>query len=443
VPPLPRAIPWPAPVPPPPLDPALDYPPNALAQGRVVVQLALARASDLWGVSRWGEGRWSYIEPSNIVDATCDVEGLTIERGRRDALDHYSTGRLSMSMVDPLRRWSPAAVDAQGLRPLRVGTPLRVAAWSADSTQLVTLFAGTILTSVELDDGHHDPAVSLTAHGSTGGLAADSVVPPTGGAGELAGARMARVVAASSLRVEWWPTLFDEGSEPLLPFEAPEGDDSLPSPLDLLQLVADSDGGALLERRDGAIVYRSPAALDADVPQARFVDSRTHTGGPNDFCPASISFALDAANVVNAVGVSNIGSELVWAEDAGSIAWSGRRPAELPDLLFTNAAHAPNLAGMLLNRVARRDFAVTPVLGEALGIPGWYRAALELELGELVEVHRNDGQGIRVDAICRIGNVRHDITLDSWGVRFDLEAAELRTTYDRWGHARWGAGRWN
>jgi len=109
-------------------------------------------------------------------------------------------------MVDPLRRWSPAAVDAQGLRPLRVGSPVRVAAWSADSTQLVTLFAGTVLTSVELDDGHHDPAVSLAAHGSMGGLAADSIMPPSGGAGELAGARLARVVAASSLRTDWWPS---------------------------------------------------------------------------------------------------------------------------------------------------------------------------------------------------------------------------------------------
>jgi hypothetical protein len=432
----PRAIPWPIPAPPPPLD-FRDYP--YLADGRVVVQLALAHAADLWGQARWHTARWSYIAQDNFADATCDVEGLSIERGRRDPLDHYSTASLTMSLFDPERRWSPAAVDAQGLRPLRVGTPIRVAAWSADATQLITLFAGVLLTVVELDDGS-EPVVALTAHGSLGQLAADRITPPAGGAGELAGVRMARVVDASSLRTSWWGTSFAAGVEPLQPFEA--GGD-LVSPLDLLELVADSDGGALSERRDGAVIYRGAADLESDPIRARFVDSGTHSGAPSDYCPASLTFTLDASHVVNAVGVQKVGGAMVWAEDASSVSWSGRRPAELTGLVFTNDSHGPGLAQQLLDRSSRRDFAVGPVLGEALAIPGWYRAALDLELTNRVQVDRNDGQGLRVEAICRIGSVRHDITRGSWTVRYDLEDADLRSHYDRWGSARWEQALWN
>jgi hypothetical protein len=435
----PRLIPWPGPDAPPPIDPGKDYP--YLATGRVVVQMALALAPDLWGIGRWGEARWGYVSSENFVDATCDVEGLSIERGRRDPLEHYGTAKLTMSLVDPLRRWSPAAVDAQGLRPLRAGTPIRVAAWTADASALVTLFAGTLATVNELDDGS-EPSVSMTATGSFSSLAADHVIPPAGGAGELAGVRMGRVVATSSLRTAWWPTVFATGTEPLLPFAVPSGD-TLPSPLELLQLVANSDGGALYERRDGAVVYRSPADLADDPIKARFVDENTHQGTDTEYCPASVTFTLDASHVVNAVGVSAIGGELVWAEDPASIAWVGRRPAEVPDLLFSTPGAGENLAGQLLNRSARRDFAVSPVLGEAMAIPGWWRAALDLELADRVVVDRDDGHGRNVQATCRIGSVRHDIGLESWTVRYDLEYTELRTTYDRWHHARWGSGRWN
>jgi hypothetical protein len=434
------AIPWPLPPAPAPIDPDLDYP--TIGAGRLVVQFALAKADDLWGLGRWHQARWGFVDSSNFVDATCDVEGLSIERGRRDSLDHYSAARLSMSMVDPQRRWSPAAVDAQGLRPMRVGTPLRVAAWEADASELVTLFAGVILTVVELDDGS-EPAVAVTAHGPLGSLSADSITPPAGGAGELAHVRMGRVLAASSHRSAWWPSALDNGVEPLQPFEVPTGSE-LPSPLELLQLVADSDGGALLERRDGAVVYRSAAALANDPVRGSFVDSNTHTGAATDYCPASLSFTLDAANVVNDVGVSNIGGVEVRARDEVSIAWSGRRPVDIEGLLYTNASHGPLLAGQLLERSARRDFAVTPVLGEAMAIPGWWRAALDLELSQRVRVDRDDGKGQRVEAVCRIGSVRHDITLESWTVRYDLEDADLRSHYDRWGLAgtRWGAAAW-
>ena len=431
------AIPWPVPAPPPPIDPALDYP--YLASGRVVVQFALAQAPDLWGRARWSAGaRWGVVNAANFVDATCDVEGLSIERGRRDSLDHYSTARLSMSLVDPSRRWSPGAIDENGIRPLRIGTPLRVAAWAADSSQLETMFAGVVEKVSQLDDGS-EPTVALSAHGPLGSLSADTISAPTAGLWEMAGARMARVVAATNLRIDYWTTEFAPGVEPLNAFE----EDDEATPTDLLYLVADSDGGALLERRDGALVYRSAGDLEGDPVKARFVDSGSHTGQGDDYCPASLTFSLDAANVVNDVGVANLLEHSYRARDEGSISWSGRRPVDVDQLLYINQLHGVGLAEQLLARASRSDFAVSPVLGEALAIPGWYRAALDLELTNRVVVDRDDGRGLRVEATCRIGNVRHDIGLESWTVRFDLEDAQLRTSWSRWGRARWRVDRWS
>jgi hypothetical protein len=416
-----------------------DYP--LFADGWVYVQFALAQAATLWGTAAWHQARWSYIALEDFVDATCDVEGLTIERGRRDPLEHYGAAKLTLSMRDPQRRWSPGAVDEHGNRPLRVGTPVRVVAWKADLSGRQGLFAGTVLTANELDDGG-EPTVAITAGGALSNLSADSIDPPTGGDGELAGARMTRVIAASSLRTAWWPVVLATGTEPLQPFETPTGT-TRPSPLDLLQLVANSDGGALFERGNGAVVYKSPAQLAADTVAARFVDSSTHSGSAMDYCPASLTFTLDAANVVNAIGVENIGGTMVWAEDPASIAWSGRRPVEVDGLLYKNAATGPNLAAQLLARSARRDFTVSPVIGEAMAIPGWYRAALSVDLTSRVEVDRDDGHGLKVEASCRVGSLRHDITRESWTVRYDLEEVDQRMTYSRWKRARWKAGTWS
>jgi hypothetical protein len=116
---------------------------------------------------------------------------------------------------------------------------------------------------------------------------------------------------------------------------------------------------------------------------------------------------------------------------------------EATDLLFTNAGHGDRLAERLLGRALRDEFVVNPLQGEALTLPGWWAAALHLELGDPVLVHREHGNAlVEVNALTQ--SIRHDITRTAWAVEVGLGAANMRTAFARWGRAsaRWGAAVW-
>lgn len=438
------ALEWPdPPTPAPPLQP--DGTP-LLADGRVFVQIARPNAPYKWGgdPSTWDTARWGYVSPSTILDATCDVLGCSIRRGREDPLEHYAPAQFSATLEDPLRRWSPAAVTPDGVRVMRVGTPLRVVALDVDNTA-VTLFAGTVLKAQHVDDGSDPPIVGIEATGSLAALEADSVTPPAGGNGELAGARMARVIALSHYRVDWWGTAFATGSEPLRPFDVPDpgaADDGV-SALELLQKVADSDGGTFLEAADGTVTYLAPGDLEGRFPRFRFTDDPANTGDLEGVCPAAITFRAASDSIVNAVAVANSVDPPSWlrAEDPVSISWVGRRPVEV-ELLFTYAAHGQGLADGLLERACRDEFQIGPLQGEALTLPGWFAAALHLELGDPIEVRRNDHAGTFARATAAVQSVRHDITRRAWAVEVGCTKAKLQVHHARWNRARWDKDLW-
>jgi len=447
------AIAWPdPPTPAPPTPPGYPAGTPGLADGRVFVQIALPRTPYLWGddAATWGDARWGVLTPDEIVDATCDVMGCSITRGRGDPLEHYAPGTFSASLLDPQRRWGPATIDETGLRTMRVGVPLRVVAVDLDDTP-VTVFAGSIRSAVEVDDGSQVPVVQIQATGALGQLEADHVTAPVGGAGELAGARMQRVLDASHYRADWWPSSLAVGVEPLLEFghgDTPptsEPADEGVSALKLLELVADSDGGSLYEAKDGTVTYAAPGDLEARVPRFRFTDDPDPASDFDDTCPAAITFQTADETIVNAVAIGSAADD-AWhrVEDGVSISWVGRRPVEVDDLLFTNAAHGARLAEFLLARAIRDEFQVSPVSGEALTLPGWYAVALHLELGDPVLLYRNDHAGTFARLTAVVQGLRHDITRTAWAVEVALGAAVLRTEYARWSRssARWGSARW-
>lgn len=438
-----RQLVWPAPAPPPPL--REDGTP-VVADGRVIVQIAVAHGADLWDGARWGQGRWDAVNLENIEDMTCDVEGLSITRGRTDPLSPYTPGQLTMTLQDPDRRWSPAALDDSGFRRMRSKLPIRVVALAGEAPAHVVLplFAGELESLEELDDGREPPMVALSAKGPTWRLRNDSVNPGTAGAGQTVKPRMQALLALSSLP-GYWPTTLEDGSEAMQAFDVEPDDPSTGSVLEYLELLANSDGGALLEDRNGGLVYAKRATLEAARPPVNITDYPT---GARDLCPVSITMTLDAERVINAVGVRRRDTATepdpptVWADHAASQVWAGRRSFQLDGLLHTTDSYGALLAGFLLERAATADFVVSPVVGEVLTTPRWLEVGAALELGDPLTIRRDDGHGTPVHATSYVDGLRHDIVRTTWTMQITPGGTVARTAYARWGKARWDQAAW-
>ena len=250
----------------PPLPPPVGITPMA-----VDVLVALPTLTSAWGRTTWGVGTWGGWDFEEPTPMDCDVQGLDIERGRSDALDHISAGGMRITLQDPERKWSPWVIPADGFRRWRTGVPIQA------RTPAGHLFTGVVteIHASEKPEEDWQRIVEIVALDPLTFLAiTDEAEQNEQGTNELAGARLERIFH-HALPPSWVEHDFDPGM-------ARMQSTTLARPaLEEMWLTADSDAGVVSCTTDGVVRFWDiERGLTEDrrvVPQVTFTDDDVET----------------------------------------------------------------------------------------------------------------------------------------------------------------------
>jgi hypothetical protein len=421
-----RAVTWP-----PPSSPWQQTP------AAVEVLIAPPTPEAVWGRGQWGHAHWGGWAWSAPIRLEYGTEGLVIERGRSDPLDHIRAGAFAATVQDPHGKLTPWAIPADGLRRARTGVPVRVQSSGG------VLFTGvlTVLDQNETTDPAELRMVQLEGADPLRYLAgSNGLAQGDQGAGELAGARIARVIANAGVP-SWVARTMDIGQAPM------QSTTLAGDALTEIWLTADSDAGMFSADRDGTLHYRSAnvglAAPAYIQPQWLFTDDDDYQSPIPLVCCTRFSVRDDEAQVINTISVAAKDGTAQVATDSTSRAWYGAKTTQRHDLI--HAAGDPwslAVANLMLERVTRQSVVISPIVFDALRDDNAWRCAHALEPGHRVALHRTRDEN-RLDLTAAVDQVRHDITPAQWTVTVTLSPGTQRTSYSRWGHARWGHDVWS
>lgn len=421
-------IPWPA-IPPP-------APGTALAADLVHVTLALPTARDVWDHSYWDTATWDAIDFNNFRDVSCDCAGVSIDRGRDDPLGHIQPARVSFNLDDPAGLYSPwNTVDVNGRDlggpVLGPDVPCRVA------TAEGPIFTGWV-TSVSETDDDGEATVAVTANDALTFLSdANGLEQPPTGAGERAGARLARIATNAQLN-------------PLVDLDLDDGTVALQATtlargaLEESWLVADSDGGTLWCTTGGAIRYVDAVGLglpEFSEPVAHFTDGPNEVPGVT-ICPISFTATRSRANVKNVVSVACVGGTAQTVTDPASIARHGQRSTQRFDLIHQGDEWSREVARFMLGRLAGADLAITPIDLVPTDDELAYALAHTLDLGHRVDLTRTRwGETLMV--LATVDAIAHTITLDQWTMVIRCSPGSQTAGWTRWDTAVWDTDVWD
>lgn len=409
---------------------------TALAADLVHVTLALPLAGDVWDRGRWDTATWDDLDYANFVDVSCDCPGVSIDRGRSDPLGHIQPARVAFNLDNPTGVYSPwNTVDVNGadiLAPvLGPDVPVRVA------THAGPLFTGWVQSATETDDGG-ESTVAVTATDALSFPAdANGFEQTSQGGGELAGARLARILNAAQV-----PALVDRSlATGVIGLQATT---LAKGALEECWLVADSDGGVFWCTPAGVLRYVDPNGLEAPEftePAAHFVDAANEAPGTT-LCPIGFTVANTRANIKNVVSVSRAGGTAVTVADSASVARHGARTTQRFDLIHTTDGHSSRLARLMLDRLAGADLTLSPIDGVATDDDDWFALAHALDLNHRVELTRSRW-GQTLHALATVDGINHAITLDQWTVTIRCSPGTQVKGWTHWDAATWDAAYWD
>ena len=419
------SLPWPDPVPGPD-DTGPLY-------GRVRVYLAIPTPADVWDTARWDTARWD-AGGADVVDVTCDCDGVDITYGRDSATSHQAPMTAKFSLNNRTGDYTPWANTPHRRRRWFIGSPVHIA--SEDGP----LFTGYIADMSELDATlvDEDRETTFTASGPAGFLArANGIEQAAQGANELAGARLDRICDQAAVPA-WVPRAFDTGVVPMQATTLAKG------ALEEAWLTADSDGGAFLELPDGTLQFLDAGTLDGQPrytePQYTFTDT-TPTDAPVVQCVTSFTASLSTDNVVTIVSIAAAGGTAYVAENPAD-EWAGTHTFERHDLIYADEAHAGYLAEMILLRLSSAELSLDPIEFDPLLSDVNWQCAHQIRPYDRIRLVRTRGDQY-LDVTASVDNVHHTITNLAWSTSITSSPGLQKFDFTRWDVAHWDTDKWS
>lgn len=392
---------------------------------------------DRWDVAVWDGGGVTWEGDPPITDVSCDVKELRIARGRDQPLDRFRPGALTFTLYDPNGVYTPwrTASDETGFTAIRPG--VEVVVWLDDGTTTYPRFHG-ILDSIV--DSFPDPSVptshevAITAFDDLSTVAAfDGYELPAVGAGETAGARIARILANAQYvdAVD-----LDPGTLAL------QATTLAKNALDEIGLVTDTDGGAFYATRDGVLVYVDTNGL---VTDPRFTTVQATFGEVEpEICYTDLQLADDLSHVRNHVSIANEGGTAVTVSDTGSIGLYKPRTYRRFDLIHVDPTASTAIANRHLTAFA---YAVARIEGFTVDLL-LLDAAQRLDVIALdflyrIQIRRR-AEGFQVVADLQVQAIGESVTADSWTIEINTFDAAATSIFDvgRWDVDVWNSGEW-
>jgi hypothetical protein len=352
--------------------------------------------------------------------------------------NRYNTGTASVLLSNVDGRFSPTNTDS----PYRSGSSttigilrqIRIRATYTEGSQTFSwvLFRGYIQSwDQKFPDFGYNSTVEVQAVGLESRLASwDGYAVTPVGAGELSGARVARILDAAG-----WdgPRNIDAGTAALQETTL-EG-----SATTQVQLVADSEGGFFYFTPDGTATFDS---IDAQVLKGRLnsyvtisdvaADATTQTIRYQD-----IAYSYNGDLVSNIVNYQRVGGTVQTVIAGASRNMYGDRQVSRTDLINTSDSDVLNLAQRQIAVFQSPELRVESVVISAItpdnaefitGTPGGavFRALatgkIALRSGaQVVQTPRHESD--QIAQMCFIEAVSHNITPDSWTVGLNFSSA--------------------
>jgi hypothetical protein len=396
----------------------------------------------VWDASLWNSGVWG---PDVVwTDVTSYVHRWSTDRSRSRETERYNTGTASVVLKNQDDRFTPSNLSgpyvAAGASQIRPGVPLRIRATWAGVTWPV--FYGFVDEwSNELGNYGLRSTATIRALDSLSLLAAfDGLEQGAAGAGDTAGARIARVCANAGFDL---PLAVDDG------YNTMQATTLAGRALDEIGLTADSDGGFVWAAADGSLVFHDQFAA---LTKTRSNTSQ-FTFGLN---PAShvlfseLATSYDSTLIFNDVAFAREGGTAYNVKDAESISLYKPRTYRRFDLICETDDQLEPMADFFLAR-----FKVPRERVESVTCRGPRTAAeaavqwpkiLGAEMRDRVTVQGDTPGGADINQEVFVDGISHDVAVDTgWRVRFDFAStagyAGL-TQFGRWDSATWDTSVW-
>lgn len=306
---------------------------------RIVVELAISDVDPQgWDLGQWDTAPWQAAYQWH--DVSCDCQGFTYSAGRSGPLDRYrsATGTLQLDnrsgvydAWSELTPWAPP-----GVRHLGAGTRIRVGV-EVDDDPVSWQFTGKADAWHGRNGYVEIPVVDDLADLSLANLPEQAAQ----GAGELAGARIARILAE---HLYTGPVALDAGVVPL------QATTLAADALSLLYLTVDSDGGWLFVDGDGTLCFLD-ANREQEDPRWKAPTLVVADDGTGDVCPVIAPDLDDDRDAVrNLADIAAAGGTAHIAVDDASTRRYGIRTMQRHDLIHTDEAWSQTLADRIVAR---------------------------------------------------------------------------------------------
>lgn len=350
-------------------------------------------------------------EVSEYVDAICWLHGLTINTGEPDWSTRYTAASLTATLDNRDGTWSRYGPTGA----LRFFPPGRkVHAWAVLDGAPWWLFSGSIATWQEVGD-----MVELEAFDAFTSLNARLNEWHVGAAGDTPKARMEAILAM----VGWAGHTFKVDVGDITLVDHPTDN----SPLEELQLIAESDAGVVLIDADGAFAFGDRRWIRGrdDQPRPPRVLSGNVCGEDVDAVLWELVLRTDDQHLANLVTLTNADTVplTVTARNTFSEGQYGTftLPENRRDDLWQTAVQGQAVAEYLVDL---RDEPTARISSASLYLHDprhdLWRLGIDLRRGDMVRfVHDTPAPGDttrRLDLDLIVSAIRHDITPDGWVV---------------------------
>jgi hypothetical protein len=345
-----------------------------------------------------------------IVDVSDQINFIQTTRGRNPLFDEFSTGQLTLRIVDqngdfnPTNPLSPYSPDLTPMKKVQI-----TATYGATT---YPIFSGFITSYVNTQPKDATEVAYTTIQAVDAfRLAQNAQITTVAGAssGQLSGARINNILDSIS-----WPATMRDVDAGLTTLQNDPG--TLRTSLGAMQTVANSEYGALYVNADGEFVFQDRAVTAGSIGGTITTFNDNGTGIPY----ANANWKLDDTLVFNSSTVTRIDGTPQTAINQASIDKYFIHSFQIQDLLMQTDAVALDYA-----QAYTASRAETSVRCDSIELDLYTNnynagiiAALELDFFDPIRVVTTQPGGSTLDKTLQIFGVQNVITPNSFRVLF-------------------------
>lgn len=410
-----------------------DYPTLTVEIGFSTV----SSGSSTWATGTWNTAKWS---GRDVVwtDVSDYVRAISTSRERNRDTDTFPVGTATVVLSNVDARFTPANTSGPyasgGVTKVVPKVPIRIrATWNSVT---YGVFYGRVNSWRDDYPGQgKDCVTTVTCTDVLADLAVidlAALVAPEG-AGELAGARISRILNSSG----WaFGTDINAGG-----IATCQGTSLGENALDMVQKAAESDGGVVFADQDGDLTFqdgyyptgaRSSRATTAQI---------TFGSGVGEVKFLEPVLTYDDTLIFNDCTSTINGGNPERTTDADSISLYGRRSLSRTELVSQTDAQAKVLADLDILRFADPEYRVAGVTVVPASSPAAYwPLALDSRFGDYCVAKVPTPSGITITRDVAVSGTSHNITSEGgWVIRYAFTS--LTPYKGTWGG--WDSGLWD